>query len=183
MSKWGKDVDVFEQGQWEEALQAVQTCSLNVTLQLYQLYIVLQVHFTPARLCKMGVRDDSVCTRCSRDHGDLIHLLWRYPKLHLYCTRGTINKVNIPTDPKPCLLGILDELPIEKLLNRLLPGLSSRPINKFFSTGKQPTLLHLKSGSPRLEIPYLCKCISSKTGDVNSTNYRAHGWIHQGFPQ
>lgn len=59
-----------------------------------------------------------MCTRCSRDHGDLIHLLWRCPKLHLYCSGvlSTINKVfqvTVPADPKNCILGILDEFIIE----------------------------------------------------------------------
>lgn len=69
----------------------------------------------PARLYKMGIRESSDCTSCSRD---LFHLLWRYPKLHLYWTVviTTINKVfqvNVPVDPKPCILGILHDLPIK----------------------------------------------------------------------
>lgn len=45
--------------------------------------------------------------------------MWKCPKLHLYWSGvvNTINKVfqvSIPTDPKPCLLGILDELLIKE---------------------------------------------------------------------
>lgn len=37
-------------------------------------------------LFRMGVRPDSNCPRCARDHGDLIYLLWRCPKLYLFWT-------------------------------------------------------------------------------------------------
>lgn len=45
-------------------------------------------------------------------------MLWRCPKLHLYCTvvLNTINNafsVSIPNYPKPYLLGILDDLLLE----------------------------------------------------------------------
>lgn len=33
-SRWEQDVGAFEEEQWEEALQAVQSCSLNVTQSL-----------------------------------------------------------------------------------------------------------------------------------------------------
>lgn len=102
----------FEEEQWEEA---VQLCSLNVVQRLFQLLIVLRVHYTLARLFRMGVRADSNCPRCVRDHDDLIHLLWRCPKLHRFWT-GVVSMVNgafkvtVPMDPKPCLLGIVDDI-------------------------------------------------------------------------
>lgn len=91
ISKWERDVGIFEENQWEEA--AVPQCFLNVAQWLSQLYLLLRVHYTPARLVRMGVRDDPSYTRCIRDHGDLIHLLWRCPKLHIYWKQvmGIIN--------------------------------------------------------------------------------------------
>lgn len=55
------------------------------------------------------------CSRCSRDHGDLINLLWGCPKHHLYWMGilDMINKVfqsNIPSDPKSCVLDILEDV-------------------------------------------------------------------------
>ena len=132
VERWERDVGAFEEEQWEEALQAVPLCSLNVAQRVSQLYILLRVHYTPARLARMGVRADADCTRCSRDHGDLIHLLWRCPKLHLYWSQvlDTLTRVfqtTIPADPKHCLLGILDALPLEDVCKHLWRGLSSRP--------------------------------------------------------
>ncbi|PIO41169.1 hypothetical protein AB205_0205770, partial [Aquarana catesbeiana] len=67
------------------------------------------------QLYAMGLRPTPLCTRCKREHGDLIHLLWRCPKLHPYW-KGVVDTVNrvfqvkLPTDPKHCLLNVLDEL-------------------------------------------------------------------------
>lgn len=125
VSHWEQDVGSFEEEQWEEALLAVSTCSLNAAQKLSQLYIISRVHYTPARLARMGLGTDPTCTRCSRDHGDLIHLLWRCPKLHLYWNEviNTINRVFqivIPLDPKPCLLGIVDDLLTEDILRQAI---------------------------------------------------------------
>lgn len=60
---------------WEEALEAVQFCSLNVAQRLFQLYILLRVHRILYRLHFMGLSPDPVCNRCHRDVGDLINLL------------------------------------------------------------------------------------------------------------
>lgn len=81
---WESEVGVFEDDQWGEVLQSIQSSSRDVAQRLSQLYIVLRVHLISARLWKMGLRENSECTRCSRDHGDLIHQLWCCPKLHLY---------------------------------------------------------------------------------------------------
>lgn len=75
---------MWEEKQWEEALQAVKSCSFNVTCCLSQLYILLRVHFTSARIFILGLKENPKCTRCSREHDEPIHLLCRLPKLHLY---------------------------------------------------------------------------------------------------
>lgn len=82
-----------------------------------QLYLFLRAHFTPARLHAMGILDSPVCGKCLKDHGDLIHLTWRCPKLRLYWV-GVLNTINsvfqtsIPLNTKPCLLGIFDDFPL-----------------------------------------------------------------------
>lgn len=98
---------------WEEALQAVNICSLNVAQKVSQLYVLLRVHYTPVKLYKMGKTPDPLCGRCRVEPGDLIHLLWRCPKLHRYWTEvlATLNQVfqtKVPLDPMSCLLGILE---------------------------------------------------------------------------
>lgn len=62
------------------------------------------------------MRSYSHCPRCLSDHGDLIQLLWRCPKLHRYWTGvvSTLNsafQVTVQMDTKPFLLGIVDDIP------------------------------------------------------------------------
>lgn len=113
------DVRAFEEDQWDEALAAVPLCSLNVAQRLSQLYVLLRVHYTPARLVRMGVREDPSCSRCMRDHGDLIHMLWRSPKLHIYWREvvkilNRVFQIQLVEHPKLCGLGIIDEIPAEE---------------------------------------------------------------------
>lgn len=111
--KWEADIGPLDEDQWEEALQSVAICSLNVTQRLTQLYTLLRVYYTPHRLHAMGLTPTLLCTRCKRDHGELIHMLWRCPKLHVYW-RGVIDvlsavfQVQIPLDPRKCILNLLD---------------------------------------------------------------------------
>lgn len=108
----------FEQEQWEEALLVVKQCSLYVAQPLLQLYLLLWVHYAPARMFHMSIRENPMCTRCSKDRGDLIHLMWRCPKLHRFW-KGVIAIINqvfqvhVPEEPKQCLLGILCDLPVD----------------------------------------------------------------------
>lgn len=44
-SRWERDVGEFEEELWEEALQAMQVFSLNVTQGLLELYILLRVQW------------------------------------------------------------------------------------------------------------------------------------------
>lgn len=145
MTRWEQDVGAFEEEQWDEALQAVPLCSLNAAQKLSQLYILSRVHYTPARLVRMGVGTDPTCTRCRREHGDLIHLLWRCPKLHLYwkAVLDTINmvfQVQIPLDPKPCLLGIIDDL--------LTGDILKQAVNRTLFQARMLILRHWKSEDP-----------------------------------
>lgn len=120
-SLWERDVGPLTGDQWEEALLSITTCSLNVAQKVSQLYIVLPVHYTPLRLHKMGRRPDSLCDRCRQHQRDLIHLLWRCPKLHRYWSEvlGTLNRVfwkNVPLDPTHCILGVLEEAVPEEMV-------------------------------------------------------------------
>lgn len=109
------DLGQVTEDQWEEALQAIPTCSLNVAQKVSQLYIILRVHYTPSKLHKMGRVSDPICCRCRQHNADLIHLLWRCPKLHRYwheviSTLNGVFQTTVPVDPMQCLLGVLDEV-------------------------------------------------------------------------
>lgn len=119
-SLWEQDVGPITGEQWEEILQSINICSLNVAQKVSQLYIILRVHYTPLKLYKMGRRTDPLCGRCERHQGDLIHLLWRCPKLHRYWSEvmETLNRVfqtTIPLDPIHCILGVLEDTVPEEM--------------------------------------------------------------------
>lgn len=66
-----------------------------------------------------------ICSRCNREHSDLIHLLWRCPKLHRYWSKvlDTLNRMfqaNIGQNPKSCLLGIVDGLQVEEVTKQAI---------------------------------------------------------------
>lgn len=95
--KWERDVGDISGDLWEEAPEAVWLCSLSMSHRLHS----------------MGLRPNLICTRCNKDVGDLIHLVWKCPKLHRYwssvvTTVNTALQVSIPLDPKHCILSMLD---------------------------------------------------------------------------
>lgn len=55
--RWERDLGDIPGYQWEDALEAVWFCSLNIS-QRSQLYILLRVHRTPLRLHSMGLCPD-----------------------------------------------------------------------------------------------------------------------------
>lgn len=48
-----------------------------------QLYLLLRVHFTTARLFAIGILDCSLCGKCSRDYGDLYPFDLAMPRIAL----------------------------------------------------------------------------------------------------
>lgn len=147
MAQWEEDLGPITGEQWEEALQAVNTCSLNVSQKVSQLYILLRVHYTPVKLHKMGKLQDPLCNRCRNVPGDLIHLLWRCPKLHRYWNgvMTLLNRVfqtNVPLDPLGCLLGILEEV--------ILENISRMAFARALFQARKTKLLQWKSATPPL---------------------------------
>lgn len=66
------------------------------------------------QLHKWGRRDSPICPKCHAHPGDLIHMLWRCPKLVRYwnCVVTRINsvfQVQLELEPLVCLLGSLEE--------------------------------------------------------------------------
>lgn len=111
MKKWVKDVSDIDGDQWTEALESVCGCSLNVTQSIN---CILYYGFTAACLnCLL-----SVPTHCVKDAVEImgtLYILWRCLKFLHYWTDLvlTINRIfqlAIQLGPKPCPLGILDEV-------------------------------------------------------------------------
>lgn len=63
------------------------------------------------KLFKWGKRPDPKCQRCGGGYGDLIHMFWRCPKLHIYW-KGVVERINLVfgtslrVEARECLLGL-----------------------------------------------------------------------------
>ena len=111
---WGEDIGDINDKEWNTILGNVPSVTLSSTQQLTQLFIIHRTYYTPEKLYKWRRRDDPFCPRCLVDNGTLIHMLWRCPKLQRYwgAVVDTVNSIwnlQLPMDPKSCLLGCLDE--------------------------------------------------------------------------
>lgn len=81
--------------------------SIGFSKALTHLYLLHRVYQTPVQLHKWGRGSTTICSKFERDHGDLVHGLWRCLKLNRYWNEiiDTISQVYIfklPRDP-PCL--------------------------------------------------------------------------------
>lgn len=99
----------------------------TVSQKLQQHYIRLGAYYTSQKLFKMGILPDLHHSKCCRDHGDFIHLLWCCPKLYLYWsgvlqTLNMVFQVTVPSDPKHCIFGILDVLQLKKYHREAIAG-------------------------------------------------------------
>lgn len=111
---WSCNIGPISDEQWALALSAITLASLSSMQNLTHSYILHRAYYTPEKLFKLKHSDTAQCPRCKGSPANLIHMLWRWPKLHRYWHEvvAMINNVfGAGVSPKPggCLLGILDE--------------------------------------------------------------------------
>lgn len=111
---WETDASTIDGETWDICLSSAPLVSVSASQKLSHLYLLHRVYRTPSQLCKWGNCNTPICPKCERDHGDLIHLLWRCLKLFHYWTEvlDVISQVfmfSIPQTPVVCLLGVLEE--------------------------------------------------------------------------
>lgn len=117
--QWSRDLDNTLEDQWEIALAAFPIVSLFPTQRLTQLFLSHRTYQTPEKLFTWQRRDTPVSPKCDGGPSNLIHMLWRFPKLHRYWKRvlAILKKffqVNLAEDPCICFLSIVDEKTAEK---------------------------------------------------------------------
>lgn len=109
-SKWERDLGIFSDGQWREILVGGHQVSISPAQKISHLMLLHRAYYTPKRLFEFGRRIDAKCPRC-QDVGDLMHMMWKCPKLFRYWSEilETLNKVfslKLKMDPKLCILGV-----------------------------------------------------------------------------
>lgn len=87
--------------------------SVPPSQKMLQLFFLHIVYYTPKKLFRYGYRVDDKCPRC-QGTGDLIHMMWRCPKLFRYWNEilEDINStfgLKLELDATICLLGKIEE--------------------------------------------------------------------------
>lgn len=77
----GKDVGNINGELCEACPTAVPLVSVSASQKLSHLFLLHRTYRTPQELHKWGCRDSPLCPKCQREHGDLLHMLWKCPKL------------------------------------------------------------------------------------------------------
>lgn len=114
------------------------------------------LHYTPAKLSKMGLGDRAVCPRCMEESASFLHMFWDCPVLvpfwtDLFELLNTHFGFLAPKVPLVGLLGVLDAF-VPKTHNRSMFRL-------IFFYAKKAILLRWKDRSPPT-LPYLCSLIN-----------------------
>lgn len=111
---WSCDIGPISDEQWASTLWATPLSSLSPAQNLTQIFILHRAHYTPEKLFEWKCRDTAQCPRCKGNPANLIHMLWRCPKLHRYW-HEVISMINsafgtrMSPELEGCLLGIPDE--------------------------------------------------------------------------
>lgn len=79
--KWVEDVGPLDGEMWSLCLASAPVVSVSASQKLSQRYLLHRAYRMPARLHRWGLRDTPLCPKCKRDHGDLLHMFWKCPKL------------------------------------------------------------------------------------------------------
>lgn len=108
-AKWEEDIGGMTQEQWAKTLELSVQVSVSPSQRLSHLLLLNRAYYTPKRLFKFGRRPNDNCPRCQRS-GDLIHMLWRCPKLFRYWEEvtgnlGSIFGAIVVKEAITCILG------------------------------------------------------------------------------
>lgn len=85
--RWEEDIGRIDWDSWDLCLMNAPLVSISASQKLSHLYLLHRAYRTPLQLYKWGIRDSPLCPKCERDHGDLLHMVWKCPKLFRYIER------------------------------------------------------------------------------------------------
>lgn len=113
-SKWERDLGRIPDDQWKKILAGGNQVSVSPAQKMSYLMLLHRTYYTPKKLFEWGRRGDAKCPRC-QNTGDLIHMIWKCPKLYRYWTEilDTINKIfklSLKMHPKLCIMGVGERL-------------------------------------------------------------------------
>lgn len=111
--RWTGEVGEITDSQWKGILKASPLVSVSPSQQVSHLFLIHRAYYTPKRLFRFGRRLDDKCPRCL-DTGDLIHMVWRCPRLARYWSKiiriiEIRFKSKLKQEARVCILGLLGE--------------------------------------------------------------------------
>lgn len=109
--RWEADVGEIADDQWSRILEFGRLVSVSPSQQASHLLLLHKSYYTPKKLYRFGQRLDDKCPRCS-EIGDLIHMMWRCPKLVRYWSEivkiiEIRFKIRLELEAKICVLGLV----------------------------------------------------------------------------
>lgn len=108
---WETDLKVsFTDAEWGRILSNGKKMSRELRTRLIQFKILNRIYWTPSRLHKVGLVDNSECWRCQDKNGTFVHMLWSCPKIQAFWSslHTIVEKIveqNIPLTPSLFILG------------------------------------------------------------------------------
>lgn len=111
--RWEADVGEIADDQWKRILESGPLVLVSPSQQALHLLLLHRAYYTPKKLHRFGRRLDDKCPRCL-ETGDLIHMMWRCPKLVRYWSEivkmiETRFKIKLELEAKVCVLGLIRE--------------------------------------------------------------------------
>lgn len=91
--KWERDVGPIMEQQLTFVLALGPRVSLSPSQIVFHLYLNYRSYYTPLKLFMFEKRSDAECQRCGDRRGDLVHMVWRCPRLYRYW-KGITDKIN-----------------------------------------------------------------------------------------
>lgn len=113
-TKWGEEIGTITEEQWKFNLALGPRVSLSPSQGVSHLYLIYRLYYTPEKLFRFGKRQEASCQRCGDGRGDLIHMLWRCPKLHRYWEKlveeiNVIFRSSLAMEARTCLLSLFEK--------------------------------------------------------------------------
>lgn len=117
---WERTLDTqITDDQWKEAWKNAISLSVCNRVKAMQLKILHRAHISPSRRHKFEEELSPICLKCKTEEGDLVHCFWLCREIQKFCAVieqeiSGILYFNIGCDPKHMLLGIFDEINMDK---------------------------------------------------------------------
>ena len=113
---WEKDLGcIMEDNIWLKIISDNGKYIREAKGKLTQYKIIHRYYFTPLRLYRMGVMNNSLCWKCQKEAGTLLHCIWQCPCIQPFWRfvleyLGQWAGRKLPVSPRLCLLGDRSQL-------------------------------------------------------------------------